>query len=96
MLEQQAAWLRRNIDSFRNSNMPPSWIADSVRRTEIHIDNIEWRLSFEPPHPAPICGWKKPYRDHSWPCTDSKCAAQMGLKPKRNPKRFSEEPINET
>lgn len=79
-LQHQIEWLRHSIDKYRASNLPPSWIADSIKRTEAQIADDEWRLSFDPPHPAPICGWRKPFRDHPWPCNDTRCSKQLGMK----------------
>ena len=89
-LLNQIDWLRRSIDGYRASQLPPSWIEDSVKRTEAQIADIEWRLSFDPPHPAPLCGTKKPYAEHLWPCPkhDPRCNAQMGIIIKRTPKRL--------
>ncbi len=88
-LQRQIEWLRLTIEQYRASDLPRSWADDSIARTEQQIYDIEWRLESDPPHPAPICGWKKSYRLHPWPCGDTRCSAQVGMKSTRPPKRFT-------
>jgi len=94
MLEGKVAWLRQTIIDYENTplnRLPISWRNDSIKRTLAQIADVEWRLSFEPPHPAPLCGCKTSYSEHPWPCpkNDKRCNAQMGIKSKRVSKGFA-------
>lgn len=89
-LQDKLVWLRDVIVSFEGSTLPVSWKDDSIKRTQQQIRDIEWRLCFKPPRPAPLCAWKGPYASHPWPCPkhDPRCNAQMGIIVRRDLKRL--------
>lgn len=43
-------------------------LRNSIQRVRQQIRDIEWRLETEPPRPEPLCGWTKPYAEHTYPC----------------------------
>jgi hypothetical protein len=43
---------------------------ESIFRTKMQIDDIEWRLETTPPRAAPSCGWRKSYRLHDPNCAN--------------------------
>lgn len=62
MLEQYLEWLlTRVIPGYERRHD-----GESVRQAQQQVDDIRWRL--ETGKPAPMCGWKKPYREHPDDC----------------------------
>lgn len=77
-IEKQMTWLReRVLPGFENSNLPPSWKAESIRNTTQQIDDLEYLMETDPPRRAPQCGWKKSYRLHDANCKRCKVAERF-------------------
>lgn len=68
-LIKQLDWLRDKVLVGYQTvpKMPPGIRAEAIRRTELHIADIEWLLE-DLTRKAPICGWNKPYAEHDPNC----------------------------
>ncbi len=69
MNDTERTMLTEHLDWLHNDVLPGferRHDTESIRRTLQQIDNIQWRL--DTGKPAPMCGWKKPYREHPDDC----------------------------
>lgn len=72
-LLKQRAWLLNDvIPGFERSRLPPSWKADSIRRTEVQIADIDWRLETDPPRAVVNADLQKPYAERVEPSPKGK------------------------